>query len=311
MGYTGDAQALVLARATRRVGLAGSGLALAMGLAACGSPSSGSSVAAAPLSSPATVLAAAMSAATSERSVAVTISVSGQAAPVATGVLALEGPLRGRLTVSSSALPGASRSGGIEVAIADGVAYAKIPQLAGLLGQSTPWMSVRLDRLDAIARSLPGIDPGASRLASGLAGTSGADLLRMVAAVPGAERVGAEDLDGVKTTHYRSTADLGTLEAALPAATRERLPEALRARLGQAGSVTINTWVDGEGLPRRVTVALSGTGGEALPKAVDIRLSDYGAAVEAAPAADQVTDIGALLDRYQGLLGGLSAGLTG
>lgn len=246
------------------------------------------------------VVQAAMLKAVDRRTVSVQVSLAGSPSAVATGAVSLASPLRARLDVSAAGL------GPAEVMVDHGTVYLKFAALAALAG-GKPWLSASVTELRSIAASLPGATGQRLAAAGGLSGLSGADLLTTLASVPSAVRVGSDTTDGVATTHYRATERLADL-AARAAAAGHQLPEQLRARLASGGAVTVDTWVDSTGLPRRVSVAVSGglATDSRVPRSVDIRFADFGASVGAPPPADQVGDLAAVLGRYGQFLGGVS-----
>ncbi|UFN43621.1 hypothetical protein [Nocardioides okcheonensis] len=100
------------------------------------------------------------------------------------------------------------------------------------------------------------------------------------------ELIGAEDVDGVATNHYRITMDpTKYLEAMqFPAAMKDLMPEEL----------VTDMWVDADDLPRKFsqTVEIPGVGGgEPTTSTTEGTYSDFGVDVEIeAPPADEVTE---------------------
>jgi hypothetical protein len=173
----------------------------------------------------------------------------------------------GAATLTTSGL-GGGELGDIsaEVVYEDGTVYLKPDGLAAMLGESlgTPWLKV-----SAQDGALGGLLPGGAELPT----VEPQELLEKLRA-EGIEvtQVGTEDVRGVSTTRYAAQipADAGSLGG--PAA-------------------TVDAWIDGDGLVRRITIAASGD----TPFTVDAELYDLGEPVSiSAPPADQVTDLGDL-----------------
>ncbi len=100
------------------------------------------------------------------------------------------------------------------------------------------------------------------------------------------ELVGAEDVDGVETNHYRITLDptqyLKAME--LPPAMADMMPDELVTEM----------WVDGDDLPRKFTQSMqlpAVGGGKPATTTTEGTYSDFGAEVEVeAPPSSQVTE---------------------
>jgi hypothetical protein len=106
--------------------------------------------------------------------------------------------------------------------------------------------------------------PVAPSSASGIAGDP-SGLLDLAGGVEGVERVGPQDLDGVATTHYRTSVDLGRAFADLAPDARHRLAGSLGmvgGGLPRAGLMPVDVWVDDAGMVRRIdsTVDLDSLG---------------------------------------------------
>lgn len=180
--------------------------------------------------------------------------------------------------------------------VADGATmYMRAPMLDALMG-SSGWISVSPEDLGTTAEGL-GLGVGAYDPSSFLDG------LRGVTGDP--ERVGEEDVRGVATTHYTATMDMDRALAAAPEAQRDLL-EAQLEQLGDA-EVTMDVWVDGDGLLRRMEMdmgemlAAMGTGGAAT---MTMELFDYGAPVDIQlPSPDEVTPLREVIVGAGGLFG--------
>lgn len=117
--------------------------------------------------------------------------------------------------------------------------------------------------------------------------------LEVLRAVAGSvETVGSEEVRGVATTHYRALVDLERVAAEAPERHRAALDELLEQAPG-ATSVPVDLWIDAQGLPRKLHLAVDLSGAEGPRPArvtVTVELFDFGvdARVERPPAAEVV-----------------------
>jgi len=124
------------------------------------------------------------------------------------------------------------------------------------------------------------------------------DVLR--AAAGEVETVGAEELRGIETTHYKATVDPSEYERlAARAGSHQAAPLARQlAAQAEVGPVPVDVWLDGNGHVRKLSLSFSPTQsgtsqtGEA---SMSFELWDYGEDVEIdLPPADEVVDASAL-----------------
>jgi hypothetical protein len=184
--------------------------------------------------------------------------------------------------------------GSMDVVLADGVIYMRAPMFEEV---GTDWISMDPARMDPAAASQFGgmgttMDPSA--------------YVGLFAGVVDVEAEGDDEIDGVATTRYAGTIDLGRVlenfakEAGdeVPAASREQLEAALDQfeALGIASDLPFEIWIDDEGFPRRqrVTMDLGGLvpgDGEASFEMV-VDYSAFGEPVDIrVPKRSQVTDL--------------------
>jgi hypothetical protein len=208
--------------------------------------------------------------------------------------------------------------GDVEAVLDGTIIYEKMPQMAPMLG-GKPWFKVD----PASLKSVAGGSPFAALLSSfesllqqaeSRDPTSGLSLL---AGVSGPITiVGTETIRGVATTHYTFEVDSAKALAALPTDAQAAI-KSFTAQLGIT-TMPMEAWIDAEGRIRKIHATidtskasatpspmLPGLPARALPKSTDLtmELLDYGTPVSiTVPAADQVTDLGAVL----GQLGGSS-----
>jgi hypothetical protein len=175
---------------------------------------------------------------------------------------------------------------GVLEMVADGDTVYMRSSLFEMFAGTRGWLSLRATDLSSDAGSL-GLGAAASDPTKIL------ESLRGVTSEP--EVVGQEDVDGVETTHYRATLSLADALAEVPESQRAEVEAAL-GQLGRVGDaeVPVDVWIDGEGLPRRMTLdmgaAFGAIAGEAVGATMTIELFDYGQPVDIAiPPADEVT----------------------
>jgi hypothetical protein len=142
-----------------------------------------------------------------------------------------------------------SRLGAVNAVIRGRTVYAALPPRAvGNIAHGRAWVSVDLDRVDV---GLFG--DTVVQLGAGATGNP-ADLPALLAGLrDDAALVGPETIDGVPTTHYRGTVDLGAVAATTPALA----PVVGRFRTELATSLLpVEVWVDDAGRLRRVVEVL-------------------------------------------------------
>jgi hypothetical protein len=116
-----------------------------------------------------------------------------------------------------------------------------------------------------------------------------ADFLDSLHGIADIREVGHERIRDVDTTEYDGTIDLGkAIDRAGPDA-RSRLEKALSV---MEASVPVKVWVDGDGLPRRMQIAVDV---QKMSMTMTMEFYDYGVAADVAPPpADQVGDLSSL-----------------
>ncbi|HEY3069886.1 MAG TPA: LppX_LprAFG lipoprotein [Gaiellaceae bacterium] len=195
---------------------------------------------------------------------------------------------RGRMTMDLSGLGSAGAlSGRMEVVFDSFVFYMKFPPALaqGLPGGKT-WVKFDLAKLG----KQQGVDFAQLMQLAGTDPTQSLDLLR--AASTDFVEVGAEDVRGVRTTHYRGTIDLEKVAQLAPAKARESYRRIIE--LSGQSKVPMEVWIDDQGLTRRLRFEQKMTGGASMKMTED--LYDFGANVDVQlPAADQVLDITELI----------------
>lgn len=109
------------------------------------------------------------------------------------------------------------------------------------------------------------------------------------------ETVGAEELRGAETTHYRALVNPAELAKARDREGRGASPSVVdRLTAPGVGDIPIDVWIDSNGLVRKLTMALSTTSPgttESSEASMSFELWDYGEPVEIpVPPASEVAD---------------------
>jgi len=105
------------------------------------------------------------------------------------------------------------------------------------------------------------------------------------------EEVGTEEIRGEETTHFRGPLDIEKLAAESGPAIVQQLKQSPEAK---QLNMTIDVWVDGEGMPARLALAITADGVEGSMK-MSSELLEYDVPVDVeAPPADEVVDAGDL-----------------
>ena len=268
-----------------RAGALALGAAAALAASACGSSSSGPSGASASGGTP-TVVSLARAADVTSKAGGAHIALTGQFEAAGANVsLTGEGhfnfapPGEGEFTLTLSGIPGAAALGGggsfqLHELLKDRTMYLGSPLLAGRLPGGAKWIKAALP-------SGGGSDLGlsASSITSGgLDPSQYLQELRAAGANPRA--VGHDTIRGVATTRYAATVDLAKLvEAHAGGAASGKVKAALgalRAKLGLT-QLPIETWIDGQGLVRRVALDLhAAAAGATVGGRIQVDFFDFG-----------------------------------
>lgn len=171
--------------------------------------------------------------------------------------------------------------------------YMKFPN-AEQLQLPTPWVKMDLEALTGV--------PGMENL-SQMNNNDPSKTMEMLRGVSDdVEEVGAEDVRGTPTTHYKATVDLNQALEDVPEESRDAIEQAFDA-LGTK-TMPVEVWLDEDGLLRRqrLTMDLSkaagaagGGSGAPTEMTVDFELYDFGAEVDVKPPPPgQVTDFAKL-----------------
>lgn len=240
-------------------------------LTGCSSTTSGTGSAGSPAATPTdarglgTLMKQAVNDVTSAH-IALKVQVSGQAV-TGSGDEKLS---NGKLTAMHIAeqLPGGS--GSLELIIADGKTYAKLP--SQLNPTDKPWILVTADSSNPVIQQL------SNSINTSLSSASVGNVDVFVNAAKSVTVKGHETVDGVGATHYGIVVDVTKLSSNLPGG------DALAA--SGLKTIPLDLWIDDQGRPVQLTEKIKVQGQEADIK-VDI--SKYNQPVSiSAPPADQV-----------------------
>lgn len=233
----------------------------------------------------------------------------GLPAPItiaADGVTHLSEP-RARMRIDFArlmALAGAPRGSGTEMEmLIDGAqVHVRPPKLQGLsIPGGKPWVAVDLA---ALARGIGLPTEGLGDVFT----LDPAAQLRVMKSTKGLEEVGEEQIDGVRTRHFKGSYRLSDAIAALPEPERSKARKAFDALERLAGADAdldepqeTELWVDDAGVLRRMRGSSDVPAQQGVPAgkfATDFRLRDFGAKLDAtAPSASETYDAtGALRD---------------
>jgi len=195
-----------------------------------------------------------------------------------------------------SALPGGASS--IKMIFLYPVIYMNMPFLAGKMPQGKTWMKLDINKAAAAAGintsqlgSLGQEDP--NKFLDYLRASSGAVV-----------SLGSQSINGVPSTHYSATLQMSRILDRLPGDQQAAAKAALE-KLGSAGNIPVEVWVDSQGRVRRMQMSLSGLAGASGPAAaaaagiggsITIDFKSYGAVpAVVAPPASEVFDMSEML----------------
>jgi len=195
------------------------------------------------------------------------------------------------IDLSQYGLPGPP----VDAVFDNATVYEKFPQaLAAALPKGKSWVKVDL----ATAGKSVGVD--LQGLSQAQAGDPSQTLDYLRGASDNVTRVGAEDVRGTQTTHYRAVIDLNKAADQSPTAR-----DAIKSTIKLLGSSTqpVDAWVDAQGRVRRLKYAVDlskskvAASTPSTPGSIifTLDLFDFGVPVQAAvPPADQVVDLGTI-----------------
>jgi len=180
------------------------------------------------------------------------------------------------LHVTTSGAASAS-TGSFELRLVDGVLYLQLPEAArAQAGTTKPWVKIDSSQLGSLGA---GLTPGNL--------TSPQDILSTLQSLPGGvTNLGAEQRDGVSTTHYHATIDVNALLKQYGGPASQVALGILSAIGGDKLSFPVDVWVDRAGRVRELHVVANTS---VVDVSVRLRLSNFGESVHVeAPPADQV-----------------------
>jgi hypothetical protein len=172
--------------------------------------------------------------------------------------------------------------------------YMRLPDsMGGALGTGTrPWLMIRFSEFKRY-----GIDY--TKLMNNSGGSDPSSMLRVLSQASGVRRTGSATIDGVHTTKFSASGRLLDLVRAQGEGSGVDLSK-LPPQMADT-SVHYDVWLDKTGLPRRMTMKMSG--GAFAGGAMDMTMDflHYGAPVSVTvPPPSVVTDMGPLLKQSGG-----------
>jgi hypothetical protein len=182
---------------------------------------------------------------------------------------------RGSMTMTTSV---AGQDIDMDVVYAYPVMYMRVPPglLPGLPAE-TPWVKIDLDELGKRAGF------GSIQLMQSQEQADPSQGLKYLEGVSEVQAVGAEDIRGLPTTHYKGLVDLSDLANKNP-----ELKPSLDKLMEQAGisRVPIEAWIDDDGFVRQIKETFDTAG---ATTSMTIQLYDFGVAVDVSPPPDNET----------------------
>jgi hypothetical protein len=204
----------------------------------------------------------------------------------------------GEMTMDLSGVPGISALPGggssIKMIFLYPVIYMNMPFLAGKLPAGKTWMKLDISK----AAQAAGIDTSQLGSLDQQDPTKFLDYLR--ASSGAVVSLGSQSVDGVPTTHYSATLQLSRILDRLPG-DQQAAAKATLEKLGSAGNIPVEVWVDTQGRVRRMQMSLSGLAGATGPTAglggsITIDFTSYGPVPAIVPPpAGQVFDMSQML----------------
>jgi hypothetical protein len=154
-----------------------------------------------------------------------------------------------------------------------GALYVRFPLLARLAGTKKPWLKLDLGKAAS----------GGARALGPLLQADPAVELGLACALRGTRRVGAADVRGVPTTHYRALIDSMQAARCAPPSVRRGLG-GLGKQLQGVPGLPVDAYVDAQGFVRRLAVGVAARAGKTpLRAALTIDLSGFGQPLNVTP----------------------------
>jgi hypothetical protein len=197
---------------------------------------------------------------------------------------------RASLTMSAtgSSVAG-TQSFTLEEIVDGGDLYMRSPELGSAFGGSAQWLLMRSEAFGDLFQA------DATGMGAGM--TSPTEQLdALEAASYEVAEVGAEQLNGVATTHYSALIDVGKLTDQLKDEVSGELGDLIEKSMEQVTSATVDVWIDGNGLIRRQTS--SSSMGSLGNFTMTMDFSDYGIHPNIQiPPSSQVYDVTSLMEQ--------------
>jgi hypothetical protein len=182
---------------------------------------------------------------------------------------------RGKMTMTTSV---AGQDIDMDVVYAFPVMYMRFPPgLLPGLPVGTPWVKIDLDQLSKRAGF------GSTELMQSQQQADPSQGLKYLEGITEVEAVGAEDIRGVPTTHYKGVVDLSALAEKNP-----ELKPSLDKLTEQAGisRIPVEAWIDDDGFVRQIKETFDAS---QATTSMTIQFHDFGTDVDVSPPPDNET----------------------
>jgi hypothetical protein len=225
-----------------------------------------------------------------------TISAGGQRISGSGSAVAAADGSRTHMTMSYDSFPGMPGGFHMELFLVDGVMYMSTSTFAAL-GANTDALGGK----DWVSMDLNDVVPGFESLAKlGSGQNDPSQAFEYLKGASDVQLVGAEDVGGESTQHFRGTLDLEKAASQLPADAREAVRATMDQFQSQFGSTSMpfDVWVDDQGRIRRMTYALTSNpdAAQALSMSITVDITDYDADLDFdVPSRDEAVDLNDLL----------------
>ena len=190
--------------------------------------------------------------------------------------------IRQHMVFRYDSFPGMPDGLEMEMVMDGTVVYMRIPQLQGVGGFATEWISMD------VSKAVPGFEDLA---AFGAGQNDPSNAFGYLQGAEEAEELGTETIDGVETTHYEVKVDLAEAAKDVPADLRDEMRKVIRQFRGQFGTTAMpfEVWVDGDGLARRMVYRMEADG---FSMEMTVNVTEYGNDFDLdVPPASDVTDV--------------------
>jgi hypothetical protein len=192
----------------------------------------------------------------------------------------------------------------LEIVAVKNTVYVHVPALAAKVSPGAEWL--KFDAKSA-QKSLPkGVNPGQLK-------TDPKQALKVLNGAMSVHKVGSTTVRGTSTTHYTVSVDVTKVVTGLVPKAADRASTLKSLKAANVKTVSLDVYVDGSGMVRRVSGGLKkvkiDAGTPALSVLVSVDLYGFGQPVQvSAPPASKTADGSKVLSQLAGALGGSGTG---